>query len=481
MYCNGRMHTCMDACMFVRMYVWMHVYVCLFVSNSLIVCLLDCLFVCLIVFLFSKYVYTCISLFVIPHSTWSSDFIVVDYPAKGNLLGEHAYRSDPTLIVDADKAWAMSQMLGWRYTQGHCFVLGWYLMIFVDMACDHLESTNFPLTAVTVRPVCESALLAKARIPKVKFVVMLRDPVDWLASRICRIECSAEHKFLDLCDAQGNAQSPLLHWLVYCTQGALCGWNMSHKTARLDHFYSRSRSKITTLPQRRAVLWFFLATGSWREITVLTRTYPPKIISQDACSMSCRDHVVDRCHFLDRISMDQQRSHILMKLNCFSCFRLDLRCKWAWLERGIMVALHKTSTTVAFHVRSRRNVAQDHPEEIASRFLVVMIPCHCWSFGLSLLILVPYHCWSFWPIIVGHFPLIIVGLYGLSWPIIVGHVLLIIGHHQPLLTVSKHLPPDPDSPPEDRLAAFSLEAMQEDPQGGERLVENLGRVSDSVF
>lgn len=86
------------------------------------------------------------------------------------------------------------------------------------------------------------------RIPKVKFLVMLRDPVDWLASRICRLECSDEHKFLDLCDAHGNAQSPLLHWFVYCSEGVV------EDVARWQdqiYFYS-GRLKITT-SQRRIV------------------------------------------------------------------------------------------------------------------------------------------------------------------------------------------------------------------------------------
>lgn len=92
-------------------------------------------------------------------------------------FARNLYMSDPTLILTPERAWAMSQ------------------------------------------------------IPRAKFLVMLRDPVKWLASRLCRAPCSPEWMQLGLCDAAGR-RAPMQKWLQHCHKGSERG-NTWEKRYRL--------------------------------------------------------------------------------------------------------------------------------------------------------------------------------------------------------------------------------------------------------
>eukprot|EP00913_Durusdinium_trenchii_P016200 g15224.t1 len=52
-------------------------------------------------------------------------------------------------------------------------------------------------------------------IRKAKFVVMVRDPAHWLASRVCRVACTQERKHLGLC-LDEVTRAPLDRWIDQC-------------------------------------------------------------------------------------------------------------------------------------------------------------------------------------------------------------------------------------------------------------------------
>lgn len=97
------------------------------------------------------------------------------------------YMSDPTLLMNGDKVWAMSQ------------------------------------------------------IPRAKFLVMLRDPVKWLASRLCHTSCSPERMQLGLCDASGR-RAPMQKWLQHCHKGdsaeSLQSWELCTRYSLMSPYIS---------------------------------------------------------------------------------------------------------------------------------------------------------------------------------------------------------------------------------------------------
>eukprot|EP00435_Cladocopium_sp_Y103_P021454 s2349_g5.t1 len=68
------------------------------------------------------------------------------------------------------------------------------------------------------RPWKHHEMQAVNMIPRAKFLVMLRDPAKWLASRLCRTPCSPERMQLGLCDAAGR-RAPMQKWLQHCHKG----------------------------------------------------------------------------------------------------------------------------------------------------------------------------------------------------------------------------------------------------------------------
>mmetsp|Transcript_35147 Transcript_35147/g.81016 ORF Transcript_35147/g.81016 Transcript_35147/m.81016 type:complete len:349 (-) Transcript_35147:43-1089(-) len=201
-----------------------------------------------------------------PFSFWPVDIAILGYPGTGTTSMIRTLEQHPNVTIvrfdSRGKRWKGTEMQAMDHliataTRSRILQFG------RSMVRGHRSPSRRLMSDPTIvfNP---DKTWAMSQIRTAKFVVLVRDPLSWLASQICKTPCTSDHKQLGLCYRNTKAvmkaggpqvwRAPLLTWLQVCL-GEQTWWPCTDYSLGSPYFSDTLESLLTTVePQSRVAL-----------------------------------------------------------------------------------------------------------------------------------------------------------------------------------------------------------------------------------